>query len=137
VSCSGIHCAGCAGGSAVPALGLVALCGVDWVIENIVAVAVVSAVCGVLAFTAVAALIKWADRRDERHAASGALLYVRADALPPIRTPQVGQGTQAAIQNHYHGPQFIINGTDGQETAARLIRQALTGAVPDYQEIRP
>jgi hypothetical protein len=136
MSCPGLHCACCSAGSAAPALILAACYGADWLATHIVEVVVTSATCGILTFAAVTALIAWADRRDARHAASGPLLYVRADALPPSRTSQVSQGTAPAIHNHY-GPQFIINGTDGQETAARLIRQALTGAVPDYQEIRP
>jgi hypothetical protein len=64
------------------------------------------------------------------------LWHVRADALPHREAPQVGRGTAPAVEHHYHGPQFVINGDAGQESAARLIRQALAGAAPEHQEIQ-
>jgi len=80
MTCSGLHCAGCAGGIAVPVVPLVAFLGVEWVIEHLVAVAAISGTCGVLSIAAVVFLMRWGERRDAAHRQ---LWTVRADALPP------------------------------------------------------
>jgi len=136
-TCGGIHCAGCGGGAASPVLILAALEGFTWLAAHAVEVLATSATCGILAFAAVVVLMRIGDRRDARQAAAPPLLRVRAEAIPlPARAaPQVSRGTVPAIENHYHGPQFIINGETGQDVAARLIRQAL--AAPEHQEVRP
>lgn len=76
--CSGLHCAGCAGGVAVPVVPLAAAYGVAWVVEHIIEVAVVSAVCGALAVAAVVWLMRWQERREAVHAAQRPFLVARA-----------------------------------------------------------
>ena len=88
-----------------------------------------SGTCGVLAVAGVVALMKWSDRRDARHAAQGSLWIAREAIVSarPVSWPQALQApAPPAIVNHY-GPQFHIYGRDGEEAAARMIRQALTG----------
>ena len=58
MSCSGLHCAGCVGGAAVPVVPLAAFCGLAWVAEHLVEVVIVSGTCGVLAVAGVVALIR-------------------------------------------------------------------------------
>lgn len=77
MSCSGLHCAGCAGGVAVPVVPLAATLGVAWVVEHIIEVAAVSAGCGALAVVAVVWLMRWQERREAVHAASRPFLVVR------------------------------------------------------------
>ena len=136
MSCPGvtIHCAGCAGGVAVPVVPLLELYGAMWLAEHIIEVAIACAVSGALAVAIVIALARWADRRDARRSATWQFQYVREVPATPA-APQVSRGIVPAIEHHYHGPQFIINGDSGQEAAARLIRQAL--AVPGREEIQP
>ena len=141
VSCSGLHCAGCGGGSAAPVLAFAAFCGADWVVTHLAEVLVTSAACGALAAAAVVALMRWAERRDARHAIERPLLTVREapacgtrvpDPLTsagrptlPSREPQAVQGAPApapAIENHFH-----FHGADSEQYAARVIRQALAG----------
>lgn len=136
MNCSGIHCAGCGGGAGVPVVALAVLEGFAWVTAHLIEVAVVSAACGALAVAAVVALMRAQERREARHAAGHPLLITRD--VPPLAatvTPQVTRGTPPAIEHHYHGPQFIFSGSG--EHGARVIRQALTGAAPAHEEIRP
>lgn len=125
VTCPGAgHCAGCAGGSAVPVLALAALEGFAWVAAHLIEVAAISAACGVLAVAAVVALVRWGDRRETRHAAAHPLLVTRPAPATLTATviPQVRQGTPPpAIERHVH----FHFGPDDRE-AARVIRQALT-----------
>jgi hypothetical protein len=131
MSCSGLHCAGCAGGAAVPVVPLVAFCGLAWVAEHIVEVAIASGVSGALAVAAVVALMRWQDRRQARHAARSSLWTAReVPGAPAPAARQVGQVTPPAIVNNY-GPQVHIYGWDGGESAARIVRQALTGQAGD------
>lgn len=111
VSCSGLHCAGCGAGAAVPPAALAGLFGLAWVAGHLAEVIAVSAACGVLSVAAVAALVRWADRRDARHAARGPLLITRAPAPPP-----------PAIEQHVH---YHIHVADTAATA-RVIGQAVT-----------
>ena len=113
MSCSGLHCAGCGGGASVPVIALVALEGAAWVAAHVIEVAVVSAACGVLAVSAVVALMRWQDRRQAAVAARGPLLVTRLDAapLPPPSRRELPQ-----VVNIY-----VADGG----TAARVIRQAL------------
>jgi len=67
VSCPGLHYACCADGTAVPVVPLAALCGLAWVAEHIIEVAVVSAGCGALAVAVVAWLIRRQQRREARN----------------------------------------------------------------------
>ena len=87
MSCSGLHCAGCGGGGAVPVVALAALEGFTWVAAHVIEVATVSAACAVLAVAAVAALIRAQERREAARAARGPLLITRPNAapLPPAR----------------------------------------------------
>ena len=58
-------CCCCTGGGIVLPIGpLLWACGAVWVAENIVAVLIVCAVCGLLALVASILLLRWADRRD-------------------------------------------------------------------------
>ena len=61
MSCSGLHCAGCAGGVAVPVVPLVAVCGLAWIAEHLIEVVIVSAACGILSLAAVVVLMRWAS----------------------------------------------------------------------------
>lgn len=98
MSCSGLHCAGCAGGAAVPVVPLAAVFGLAWVAEHLIAVALISAGSGVLSVAAVVVLGRWQDRHAAMvWAARGparAVLppVVRASVVPPGRpaiTPHV------------------------------------------------
>ena len=87
MSCSGIHCSGCAGGAVVPPVAFAALFGLPWVIEHAVEVAAVSAACGVLAVAAVVWLLRRGDRRDDRQRAAASIWTVRAEAVTGTRVP--------------------------------------------------
>jgi hypothetical protein len=108
----------------VPPVVFAALCGLDWLVMHIIEVAATSAACGVLAVVAVAALMRWADRRDARHAAARPLWSARkAPAVTSAAAPRVTASPVPAIENHYH-----IHLPDvGEQAAARIIRQALPG----------
>jgi hypothetical protein len=121
VSCSGLHCAGCAGGAAVPAAPLAAVFGLAWVAEHLIEVAVISAACGVLAVAAVVALMRHGARRDARYAERGTLMVTRPDALPPpARRRELPPVTNC----------FVI--ADPGMTA-RVIRQALPGTIVEEE----
>lgn len=135
MSCSGVHCAGCAGGAGVPVVLMTGVFGLAWVAEHLVEVAVVASACGALAVAAVVALVRWCDRREVRHAAKHPLLVTRPDAIPLTVTaaPQVTQGTAVpAVEQHVH---FHFDPAD--RTAAALIRQVLTVAPSAREEIVP
>ena len=126
-ACSGLHCAGCGSGSAVPVAALAAIFGADWVLENLVAVLVVSAVCGLLALAGVVALMRWAERRDARPVQ---LWTDRRAQVPAAVTatviPQAVTGARpAAIENHLH----IHHHYAGPEPAR--VRTAITGQAGD------
>ena len=57
-------CCSAGAGIVVPVGPLLWACGAVWVIEHLVAVLIVCAVCGLLALVASIALLRWADRRD-------------------------------------------------------------------------
>ena len=66
MSCPGAgHCAGCGVGGGAPVLAFAAFFGVAWVAEHLIEVAVVSAMCGVLAVAAEVALMHWGDRNGQ------------------------------------------------------------------------
>jgi hypothetical protein len=113
VSCSGIHCAGCGAGAAVPPVALAGLLGLTWVAGHLIEVAVVSAACGVLSVAAVVALMRWQDRRQAAFAARGPLLITRPDAapLPPARQREL--------------PRVVNIYVTDTEVAGRVARQAL------------
>lgn len=111
----------------VPVLPLVAFCGLAWVAEHLIEVAIVSGVCGVLTIAAVVAVMRWQDRRQARHAAQSSLWTARkVPGVPAPAVQQAGPVTPPAIVNHY-GPELHIYGQDGEEAAARIIRQAIIG----------
>ena len=119
MSCSGLHCGGCAGGMVVPVVPLLALYGAAWVAEHIIEVAAVSATCGVLAVVAVVFLVRWGNRRDERQAV--AWRQIRACG-PTLEQPRIAQRTRPelaapAVHLHFHGL------PDAEQ--AQIIRQAL------------
>jgi hypothetical protein len=98
-SCAGIHCAGCLGGAALPVVPLLELCGAAWVAGHIIEVAAVSGACGALAVSAVVALMRWADRRDERQRGAASIwtareappiTHVRAESVTSAERPALG-----------------------------------------------
>jgi hypothetical protein len=123
MACSGLHCAGCAGGIAVPIVPLAEVYGLVWIAEHIVEVIAVSAGCGVLAVAAVVALMRWADRRDAARDAAWRQLHARqvpeignpVTVLPPPARRELGA---PAVHLHFHGL------PDAEQ--AVIIRQALT-----------
>jgi len=126
MSCSGLHCAGCGGGSAAPVVAFAIFCGVDWIAAHIVEVAAVSAACGVLAVAAVVALMRWADRRD---ALRTALWAVRAEAAG---TPRVATAVTSAERPALAPAVMNLNfyGVPADERAA-IIRTAFPGTAGD------
>jgi hypothetical protein len=116
MSCSGLHCAGCGGGGALPIVALAALEGFTWVAAHVIEVAATSAACAVLAVAAVAALVRAQERREAAHAARGPLLITRADAapLPPARR----RGELPPVVNYFYVADPAV--------AARVIRPAVT-----------
>jgi hypothetical protein len=123
VSCSGLHCAGCAGGMSVPIVPLLALYGATWVAEHLVEVVSISAICGALAVAAVVALIRWCDRREARRAAASRSLWTaRAEAVGPQAAAALPRQQQPAIGDvHIH-----FRGLPDAEQA-HAIRKALNG----------
>ena len=121
MSCSGIHCAGCGGGAAVPLAALLALEGGAWVAAHVIEVAVVSAACGVLAVAAVVRLMRWQDCRQAAFAARGPLLVTRPDAAP---LPPAAQRAELppVINNYFYVADPVV--------AARVIR-AIPGQAGD------
>jgi hypothetical protein len=130
MACSGLHCAGCGGGSAAPVVAFAAFLGVDWVAAHLAEVIVTSAACGALAVAAVVALMRWADRRAARHAAAGPLMVTREVSAPMVNAtviPQVRRVEERpAIVNHYH-----IHFDPADREAARIVRTALPGTAGD------
>jgi hypothetical protein len=118
-SCSGLHCAGCAGGVSVPPVAFAAAFGFAWVAENIIAVAAVSAACAVLAVAAVVALMRRQARREAIHAATPLLTARTVHSVPPAG-------------RHAIAPTYILNfyGPDSEHAAARVI-QAIPGQAGD------
>ena len=125
MSCSGLHCAGCAGGIAVPVGPLLAVYGLAWVAEHIVEVVITSAVCGVLAVAAVVALMRCADRMDARRADAWRALHAR-------EAPEVVTVTASALPGSertalgFRDLHIHLDGHPSAEQAA-VIRQALNG----------
>lgn len=123
-ACPGLHCAGCGGGSAAPFLILGGIFGAEWVIENIIAVAIVSAVCGILALAAVIMLMRRADRRD---AGRAELWRTRYEALhPPGTVIPVAVTAPAPSALPFRDLHIHLNGVPGAGQA-EIIRRALTG----------
>jgi cobalamin synthase len=123
MNCSGLHCAGCAGGMAVPVVPLLEVYGLAWVAEHIIEVAIVSAACGALAVAAVVAIMRWQDRRQAARAAQGTLFITRADAPPS----QLARAARPAI-----GPVYNFNFyTPAGDAQAAVIRKAITGPAAD------
>lgn len=128
--CEGLHCPGCGhgghGGLVVIGGGIVAaaLAG-EWVASHLWELLAVTAVCGALAVAAVAALMRWGDRREARHAAARPFLAMRA--VPEIGTrvpaPVASAGPPALGYRDVH---IHLHGVPAAEQAA-VIRQALNG----------
>jgi len=139
MSCSGLHCAGCGGGSAAPVLALTALLGVDWVVTHLVEVIAVSAASGILAVAAVVALTRWADRRDAARDAAWRARHARA-VPETVRAVVVGRGADKHLVSHDPVPERPALGfrdlhihLDGMPDAAQaaIIRQALNAGRTD------
>src|ERR1035437_1182329 len=94
MSCPGVHCAGCLGGAAVPVVPLLGFCGGAGVAEHVIEVAIVCGVSGALAVAAVVALMRWANRRDERQRGAASIWTVRE--VPPITHARAESVTSAA-----------------------------------------
>jgi hypothetical protein len=121
VSCSGIHCAGCGGGGALPVVALLALEGFTWVAAHVIEVAAVSLTCAVLAAAVVVRLMAWQDRRQAAFAARGPLLVTRADAAP--LPPPVRRELPQVVNNYF----YVADAAMG----ARVIRPAIPGTAGD------
>ena len=125
MACSGLHCAGCAGGITVPVVPLAAAFGLAWIAEHIVEVAIVCATSGALAVAAVVALMRWADRRDALRAAAWRQLHTR-----PV--PEVVSATTvlppptAATALGFRDLHIHLDGVP-DATQVAIIRQALNG----------
>ncbi len=132
MSCPGLHCAGCAGGAAIPVWPLAAVYGLAWIAEHIIEVIAVSAACGVLALAAVVALMRWADRRDARRAAQWQFRYVRevpnvaVTNLPPGATNLTAVCDTERPALGFRDLHIHIDGVPSAEQAT-VIRQALSG----------
>jgi hypothetical protein len=121
MSCSGLHCAGCAGGVTLPVVPLAAAFGLAWLAEHIVEVAAVCATCGVLAVLIVVVLMRWADRRDARPVQ---LWHAREDIAPPVLTATViPQAIAPAIVFNFYGA--------ASPEPAPVVRTALPGTAGD------
>jgi hypothetical protein len=121
VTCSGIHCAGCAGGAVVPVVPLAAVFGLAWIAGHLIEVAIVAAVCGALAVAAVELLARWSDRRDVRRAAARPLVYVRSvQVVTPASQPAA---IAPALTVNFYGPD--------SDMAARALFQAIPGHAGD------
>ena len=125
MSCSGLHCAGCAGGMAVPVLPLAGVYGVVWIAEHLVEVAIVCGVSGALAVAAVIWLMRWSDRRDAARRAAWELRYIREEPLiRTVRSDLPASAERAALP--FRDLHIHIDGQPNPEHAA-IIRQAITG----------
>lgn len=131
MTCNGLHCAGCAGGAAVPVVPIAAFLGADWVAQHLIEVAAVSAGCGAVSVAAVAALMRWCEHREARHAATRSIWAARPEAAPGPTAPAA---VPASAHRELAGGMTIINnfyGADGEQVAARVIRQAIPGKAGD------
>jgi len=123
MACSGLHCAGCGGGSAAPVLALTAFLGVDWVAEHLAEVAITSAACGALAVAAVIVLMRWANRRDARQRAAASIWTIRAEPVTGTRVPDpLPTAERSALP--FRDLHIHLDGQSSTEQAA-VIRQAL------------
>lgn len=100
MACTGLHCACCSGGAAVPPIAFAYACGAAWVAGHLVEVAVTSAVCGALAVAAVVALMRRQDRRQAARAARCSLFVTRPDALPGPGRPAIAP---AVVNLNFYG----------------------------------
>jgi len=131
MACSGLHCAGCAGGLAVPVVPVVSLLGFAWVADHLVLMAATSGACGVLAVAAVVALMRWQDRRQ---AARGPLMVMRAEVLSGAQICRPPTDSEARIRERLTdsspaaiAPAAVHLHFHGMSTAeqAAVIRQAI------------
>ena len=132
MACSGLHCAGCAGGAAVPVVPLAAVFGLAWIAEHLIEVAITSAMCGALAVAAVVALVRWSDRMDARRAARWSAMAARraAPVITATATPQVTSAAPQVIEHHH----FVHVTTPGPVPA--VIRAAIPGQAGDATDER-
>jgi hypothetical protein len=134
MSCPGLHCACCSGGSAVPVAILAGALGVDWVLTHLVEVAAVAGTSGALAVAASVALLRWADLRDSRRAELWAVRVVSHSAVTGMRPPawnvtaacdsDVSSAERPAIV--YRDLHIHLDGIPAAEQAD-VIRRALGG----------
>jgi hypothetical protein len=120
MSCPGLHCACCSGGSAVPVMILAGALGVDWILTHLAEVAAVAVACGALAVAASVALLRWADRRDSRRAQ---LWAVREVAGIGTAVPISASERPAIVYRDLH---IHLDGIPASEQAD-VIRRALGG----------
>lgn len=126
MSCSGLHCAGCAGGAAVPVVPLAVVFSLAWIAEHLVEVIVMCGVSGTLAVLVVVALMRWGERQDARRAQIWAARKAAASrpSITATVIPQASRGTALAIENHVH---YHYHGERASPEPARVIRTALPG----------
>jgi hypothetical protein len=100
-------------------VSLAAVFGLAWVAENIVMVAAVSAACAVLSIAAVAALMRWAGRRDARR-----LPLWTAREMPAMAPPRIAQAPAPAIGQHVH---YEIHYHAAPDRPARIVIPGTAG----------
>jgi hypothetical protein len=134
MSCPGLHCACCSGGSAVPVAILGTALGTDWVLTHLAEVAAVAGGSGAVAVAASVALLRWADRRDSRRAELWAVREMshRAVTGMPPGGWEVTAGCDTEVPSAerpaivYRDLHIHLDGIPASEQAD-VIRQALDG----------
>ena len=126
MGCSGLHCAGCAGGVTVPVVPLAAVFGVAWIAGHMIEVIAVCGASGALAVLIVVALVRWGERQDARHAQLWAARKAALAPAPVTATmlPQAATGARPALEQHVH---YHVHLGAAEREAARIIRTALPG----------
>jgi hypothetical protein len=126
-SCPGLHCPGCgdSGGSAKVILiigaAAVAVEVLEWIAAHALELMAITAACVALAVAAVAALFRWAARRDARHAVERPFLTAR-EVTAVVSAPR-RELAAPALHLHFHG-------LPADEQAA-IIRTAVAGQPGD------
>jgi hypothetical protein len=117
--------------AAAAGIAVVVIGALEWLLARIWWLIGGTAVLAAAAIAAYIALARWTDRREARFAdrRRTELAAQAAAELPHRPRPAAVEAAPQppAIVNHYHGPQITIYGRDGEEAAARIIRQALPG----------
>ena len=121
--------------AAVVGVAVVVIGALEWLLARIWWLIGGTVVLAAAVVAAYIALSRWTDRREARFAERrrAELAERPAAGLPQRPRPAAVEAAPQppAIVNHYHGPHLTIYGRDGEEAAARIIRQALPGPAGD------